>query len=146
MGTNFPKCAKSEKLALSSSSSNDFDERSSPKTTLASRPAVNLVHNVSVKVRNNLKTNEEHTPEVWCRGVCNICPDNWSEEEETRQWIQCCNCGGWWHLEHANLRNLNESYLKMLRWRCRSIGISCPGAPFESTFSLGSLDSKNNIR
>ena len=64
--------------------------------------------------------------EIWCRGICNIDPNNCSDEEE-RNWIQCYKCGGWWHQEHANLECMSDNYIKLLKWCCESIGIDCPG-------------------
>ena len=124
---------KRKKLFGSSSSSNDLDQLLSQQTTLTPPSAVNLIPSESFEAI------EGHTQKVWCRGVCNICPDNWSEDEESRRWIQCFKCGGWWHQEHANLKSVDQRFLNSLRWCCESIGIeiTCPGAPSESPFSLG---------
>ena len=124
---------KIKKLFGSSSSSNDLDQLLSQQTTLTPPSAVNLIPSESFEAIKG------HTQKVRCRGVFNICPDNWSEDEESRRWIQCFKCGGWWHQEHANLKSVDQRFLNSLRRCCESIGIeiTCPGAPSESPFSIG---------
>ena len=106
--------AVNRRLLVLSSTSSESDEQKSLGSTKAESSTENFTDIES----------DEGT-EIWCRGICNILPIDCNDEDE-RSWIQCYKCGGWWHQEHANLRCMNDNYIKKLKWCCVTIGIPCP--------------------